>query len=263
MKKSIIFFVGVILIVALSLALFASGINNDDNKNISGKTAVPYDSIMDKLTAYPYASFMGVIIKNPLFYDYSQHMLMASSSKLLYLSNFNQRFPIEKVNTINDDVKCVEYKLDKDGDLKHAYVFFEKDIYYGEMYFAYPDLSSEFFSDLSSGSTISIKGENPFTIEPAHCAFLANSPFSPDFDSSDFTGFSENGESTEFEEVWQEETLLLKDGIMVIDFYYDSKYDSEITIKDLTFIKYGEKSEFPYNTSLLISNGFVPDFAKK
>ena len=63
------------------------------------------------------------------------------------------------------------------------------------------------------------------------------------------------------ESLCKEEILMLKDGYMIITYYLHNHQSGEVKVKNLTFIKYGEKRpDYPYMA--LISNGYIPDFAK-
>ena len=209
-----------------------------------------YNVIYDDLLAYSYDSFMLQISqKKP---SSCPIVLSGSSGKMNDLISFNDRFPIKKLSIVNEDCVCAEYKLDRNGELLHAFVVFEKRVkkadnadnyelwqYYGELYFAYPNLTSDNFTEYA-GMSLSID-ESPIFIDLNHTVF---------FNSSD-----------NLTSLHSEETVMLKDGFMVVDYIVDTNDDSLIKITDTMFIAYDENdSKYPYNS--LLKYSYVPEFAK-
>lgn len=259
-KKKVIALTAVIGIIVISV-IIVSAVNRDvldsyknniekgkpiDNGELVKmiKDSNVYNTPYEKLTKYSYNDFMFNLQHRKWSSDTSK-ILIAASHGMNDIISFNSLFPIEKLTVINDDCIFAEYKLEKENVPIHTFVVFERDVLnedgkdfeiwqnYGEIYFAYPELISEQLSDFE-GKRVAINGL----------------PFVIDMRSTPYTFEAGNNSSLHFEE-----TILIKDGVVVIDYTADSLQSNEITINTLTFIPYG-KSDEHYLGNSFVKNSF-------
>ena len=184
------------------------------------------------------------------------------SSVIHSLYHYNREFPIENVQTIDENTICVVYKLDKNGENIYAYTIFRRSLKdfdvskktkksgtyeiwenIGEYYFVSEVKSFNDYSHIDIGNHIS---------EEDSSAFLMNTPI---FNNRGWI-VGENIETV----------MLLKDGIFVvtlggkkIEKQNINKLLSEWTVQDIKFYPYGSTENVPENYSIL-KNGFVPEF---
>jgi len=209
-----------------------------------------YNMDYDDLPAYSYDSFLAqILLKKP---SSCPTILPETSHAMSNLTSFNDRFPIKKLIVVNNDCICAEYKLDRNCEQLHTFAVFNRSVkkadntenyelwqYNGELYFAYPDLTSDDFSEYS-GKRVRID-ESLISIDLSHAVF---------FNSSDDPTL-----------LHSEETVLLKDGFMVVDYIVDTIDDSEIQITDITFVAY-DSTDSKYPNNSLMKYSFVPEFSK-
>ena len=213
------------------------------------KDSTEYNTSFDDLPTYPYDDFMfQVPYRKP---SSCEKTIPMSSFGMSDLFSFNDLFPIKRISIINDDCVCVEYKLNKDGHDIHAFLVFERDegiteskerfeswAYYGELYFAYPELKAENLTVL--------KGEQkleslPFRMELSKSVYIID--------------------ATEQQSLHAEETIMTRDGFVIIDYNADAPDGKNVQISNISVIKFGESSKKYPNNSLII-NSFTPEYAK-
>jgi hypothetical protein len=259
-KKAIIFLIAIIgVIVILLIAIAAiNGNNLDSLKNDLGrgkpigegelikmiKDSNEFNTSYEKLAKYSYNDFM-INLQHKKWSSINSKNLINSSFGMNDIISFNSLFPIEKLTVINNDCIYAEYKLEKDDRPFHAFVVFERSVlnekgnsferwhYYGEIYFAYSDISSDQLSSLE-GKRITINSL-PFMID------MRFTPYALGTDANSSLHF--------------EETILIKDGVAVISYIADSFDSDEIAITDLAFIPYG-KSDERYLGNSFVKNSF-------
>ncbi|MBR6409932.1 MAG: hypothetical protein IKS35_00910 [Clostridia bacterium] len=178
-------------------------------------------------------------------------IMPSSSSKMNSMDSFNALFPIKKGYYVNSDCICVEYKIKKQDSVLHAFVVFDVSThndssytyesypFWGELYFAYPQLESDMV--LSYNHSKCTLDSLPFLIDPSTTLFFGNAE-----NQTPNTRHSE-------------ETILLKDGYMIIDYYVTGADSNELDITGMVFIPYGENNtNYPDNS--LVKFAFIPTF---
>lgn len=224
-----------------------SSMHVEDNTNINIKECLVVD---EELQAYPYDTFMNKIsTKKP---SSCAKVIDTRSYVFNDLDSFDKSFPEKNLYKINDECVCAEYRLERNGSFLNAFVVFEKYtepvdddkkfetwMFYREVYFAYPSLESTDFADFKGDKNYN---EIPFVLDLSHTLFFN--------DLSD--------ELSDETTLHSEETIMLKDGFMIIDYYVDTSEKEIVTIAGTTFVPYGATNEgYPYNS--LIKNSFLPN----
>lgn len=222
-----------------------------------------YNLDVSELTAYDYNKFIFHIVAR------NTDVEVLSSSRAIYIQQFNAIMPIERINKIDDDHIFVVYNLNRDDQNALVYVVFERIIQEfteqddaeaagveevgeyelwektGEFYFVTKELSSADFENVQVGDSAE-------TVNAIDAAVSFDAEYVFTYKDSIFVNFISY--------------RVLTDGVMIIEF--EAAPDegtgtapllSDYTVKSKTFYPYG--SEMPENVSSFVHANLI-DFAE-
>lgn len=220
-NKAIIISIAAILILTAIIigVLFIMNKSYDDNESVWGQKISDLgdhpavgslvdsfdenDNIkLSKLNAYNFVEFY--------FNNRARVVELAVSSQLFSLSSFNEVFPVQHIEILDETHICVIYKLQRDEkDYTYAYTFFERKIgkteenvdyeswwKTGEIYFVNKLISSKAFDSVKVG-------DSAFDVNKIDNGVSFDADY--DLRVDEFTSYR-----------------LLSDGIIIIDFKKDS-----------------------------------------